>query len=443
MLAEREDAGPDGGTNAARAAENAGSGDADAGGIARRPGPTAGSVAKPPGRDRGSRRPAHDRARERRGGRWKGVDAVSGGGEAERSAVRRRALGRRAPAPLMPKRQTQAPPTVTPLISPAQTLAPQTLAPQTLAPQTLAPQMVAPQMVAPQMVAPQMVAPQIDWRPGYWRHGDWRRRFRRRRRPRHEPCGRHKRWHYRHEPLPSRGCPDQPETASVVDPSDRQLSRDRPARRKASTTTEAELDGCPVVGTEADEEAATNSVGTSAPSRLLHVGDRPGIEVRLGLATLLGLDDHPAELPGWGPITAEHARTMVAHHRAAEWRFAVVNDHGYLILGGLLRARPGPPPIAARPRRRVRRRRGDPCPSREAARSGPLSRTFRRAGHVVVAEIARQYADRRRILAELDSRPAGSVPQRGPAPPHPAARPHLRRSRLPSTCPQGRPGSHP
>ena len=180
---------------------------------------------------------------------------------------------------------------------------------------------------------------------------------------------------------------------------------------KASTTTEAELDGCPVVETETDEEAATNSVGTSAPSRLPHVGARPGIEVRLGLATLLGLDDHPAELPGWGPITAEHARTLVAHHRAAEWRFAVVNDHGYLVLGGLLRARPGPPP-------RLGHDGGSGGVVEIHVRAGKLRDLARcpdlpPGWAVVVAEVARQYADRRRILAELDSRPGARFPSAG------------------------------
>ncbi len=74
------------------------------------------------------------------------------------------------------------------------------------------------------------------------------------------------------------------------------------------------------------------------PARVL--GARYGVEVRIGLSTLLGLDEHPAELPGWGPILAEEARALVALQEAAEWRFAVTDPDGYLIHGGLTRARP-------------------------------------------------------------------------------------------------------
>ena len=61
----------------------------------------------------------------------------------------------------------------------------------------------------------------------------------------------------------------------------------------------------------------------------------PGIEIRVGLATLLGRDDRPGEIPGLGQVTAEVARTAVAaQRRGAEWRFAIVDDEGYLLLAG-------------------------------------------------------------------------------------------------------------
>ncbi len=84
---------------------------------------------------------------------------------------------------------------------------------------------------------------------------------------------------------------------------------------------------------------------TAAPHsrpEFVPVGARCGVEVRIGLATLLGLDDRSAELPGWGPILAEEARTLVAVQHAAEWRFAVTDADGYLILGGATTARPYP-----------------------------------------------------------------------------------------------------
>lgn len=70
---------------------------------------------------------------------------------------------------------------------------------------------------------------------------------------------------------------------------------------------------------------------------------RYGIEVRVRLSTLLGLDDYPAELPGWGPIPAAAARDLVAAQYDAEWRIAVVDTQGYLLHGEVTRRRPTRP----------------------------------------------------------------------------------------------------
>ncbi|HEX5348849.1 MAG TPA: DUF222 domain-containing protein [Pseudonocardiaceae bacterium] len=77
--------------------------------------------------------------------------------------------------------------------------------------------------------------------------------------------------------------------------------------------------------------------GTALPVR------RVGVEVRVGLATLLGRDQHPGEIPGWGPVPAGIARTMVAAQRAAEWRFAITDPTGQLLLAGITRRRPHHP----------------------------------------------------------------------------------------------------
>jgi hypothetical protein len=58
-----------------------------------------------------------------------------------------------------------------------------------------------------------------------------------------------------------------------------------------------------------------------------------GVEVRVSLSTLLELDEHPAELPGWGPIPAAAARNLVAVQHNAEWRIAIVDAQGYLLHG--------------------------------------------------------------------------------------------------------------
>ncbi len=65
-----------------------------------------------------------------------------------------------------------------------------------------------------------------------------------------------------------------------------------------------------------------------------------GVEVRVKLTTLLGRDEHPGEVAGWGPVPAEVARTMVAAQRAAQWRFAITDTTGQLMLAGITRHRP-------------------------------------------------------------------------------------------------------
>jgi hypothetical protein len=65
---------------------------------------------------------------------------------------------------------------------------------------------------------------------------------------------------------------------------------------------------------------------------------------------LLGLDDHPGELAGSGPVHAELARRLVREQTAAEWRYAITDDDGRLQDEGITRLRPdGYPPRAASP----------------------------------------------------------------------------------------------
>lgn len=68
---------------------------------------------------------------------------------------------------------------------------------------------------------------------------------------------------------------------------------------------------------------------------------RTGVEIRVGLSTLLGLDEQPGEIPGLGPVLAPVARKIVAAQmRGAQWRFAVTDTEGYLGLAGIIRRRP-------------------------------------------------------------------------------------------------------
>ncbi|MFI7030001.1 DUF222 domain-containing protein [Microbispora rosea] len=76
-------------------------------------------------------------------------------------------------------------------------------------------------------------------------------------------------------------------------------------------------------------------------------------EIRVELTTLLGLDEHPAQLPGWGMVHAAQARRIVASMLTGQWRFAVCADNGHLLLTGITGRRPCPP--AQRPARDTRR----------------------------------------------------------------------------------------
>ncbi|MBE3010257.1 DUF222 domain-containing protein [Microbispora sp. NEAU-D428] len=75
-------------------------------------------------------------------------------------------------------------------------------------------------------------------------------------------------------------------------------------------------------------------------------------EIRVELTTLLGLDEHPAHLPGWGMVHAAQARRIVASMLAGQWRYVVCADNGHLLLTGITGRRPCSP--AQRPARDAR-----------------------------------------------------------------------------------------
>ena len=75
-----------------------------------------------------------------------------------------------------------------------------------------------------------------------------------------------------------------------------------------------------------------------------------GLEIKVGLLTLLGLDQRCAEFTGYGFVPAHIARRTVSNQtRGGQWRFAVTNDHGQLVFDGITTRRPrtdtttGPP----------------------------------------------------------------------------------------------------
>jgi hypothetical protein len=63
-------------------------------------------------------------------------------------------------------------------------------------------------------------------------------------------------------------------------------------------------------------------------------------ELRLRLSTALGLDEHPATVPGYGTVLAHEARVLLHRHRAGEWRVVLTDDEGRLQRVLLARRRP-------------------------------------------------------------------------------------------------------
>ncbi|MGH3614320.1 MAG: HNH endonuclease signature motif containing protein [Pseudonocardia sp.] len=133
---------------------------------------------------------------------------------------------------------------------------------------------------------------------------------------------------------------------------------------------------------------------------------RAGIEIRVGLSTLLGLDDQPGEIPGLGPVLADVARTIVARQRrGAPWRFAVTDAEGYLILAGVTRRRPH---LGAVPESDRDRCRGGvvevhiPAALLDQLHTDP---TRSEVWAEVINDIAAQYSRRHELTAALDARP--------------------------------------
>jgi hypothetical protein len=171
----------------------------------------------------------------------------------------------------------------------------------------------------------------------------------------------------------------------------------------------------------------------------------------VGLTTLLGLDERPGEIPGLGPVLADVARAVVARQqRGAEWRFAVTDRDGYLLLAGVTRRRlrgmdhheqgssGGVVELQVSAAQLARLAAGD------AASAVPLEWTG------VVADIATHFARRHELLAALDHRPRDRFPHaalarhvqvRDRTCSHPGCRRPARRSDLDHTLDHARGGA--
>ena len=190
---------------------------------------------------------------------------------------------------------------------------------------------------------------------------------------------------------------DQAEPGEQPEPTERSEPGEQP-----EPTQRAEPDDQPqpaVRTSHLDHPESAAARSTAGPP-----GQRPvreGVELRVGLATLLGLDDRPGEIPDLGPVLPDVARRIVtSQKRGAQWRFAVVDDDGYLLLAGLTRRRPTGP-VSGCCRGGIVELHLTADRLRTLAAQSDRHPTW--AG--VIADLAEQYARREQTLTALDDRP--------------------------------------
>lgn len=95
-----------------------------------------------------------------------------------------------------------------------------------------------------------------------------------------------------------------------------------------------------------DEDRSIDQLRADAFLDLLE-GNPPGdqrgvVDIRVDLATLIGLDQRAAELAGFGPVVGEIARQMSDRH-GVSWRTTVTDRSGDVVHTGTLRRRPNAP----------------------------------------------------------------------------------------------------
>ncbi len=159
-------------------------------------------------------------------------------------------------------------------------------------------------------------------------------------------------------------------------------------------------------GTDGPNRPSDGVCGQATPGPV-HGGVPVGIEVHVGLLTLLGLDQRPGEIPGWGPVTPEVARAVVVRQHHAPWRFALLDDTGHLLLAGTTRHRPRPHTTSGE-KDDVGQAEGGVVELHISATD--LSRLAaepdtHREWAPVIADLSRRYADRHRLLAALNAHP--------------------------------------
>jgi hypothetical protein len=152
--------------------------------------------------------------------------------------------------------------------------------------------------------------------------------------------------------------PEAPPTAASTNvPTDPATAAPATRAAPASAASAASADTVRAPATEDTPAAADRVVGPASASAPAGSGSvttarasraKPHIVVTVGLETLLGHNDAPADLAGYGPITAGMARDLATR---GTWRCAVVDgDHGTILGVGrsTFSARYQPPEATAR-----------------------------------------------------------------------------------------------
>jgi hypothetical protein len=208
--------------------------------------------------------------------------------------------------------------------------------------------------------------------------------------------------------------------------------------------------------TEPAQESATESAAMAAPdlaagSAAETAASRVGMELRVELSTLLGLDEHPGEIAGWGAVPAPVARKLAETQRHGEWRFAITDDQGRLLFDGITRHRPSDVTANDPPNRGPRAAgRGAGKDAADPRGAGGIVELQIPARLLTDPELTNRFPAWRRLLADLTRQsshpacdrtgPGGPVPRAAAAPAQPDPAPHLLVPRLPPACCTGRSG---
>ncbi|GAA4794918.1 hypothetical protein GCM10023200_33710 [Actinomycetospora chlora] len=161
------------------------------------------------------------------------------------------------------------------------------------------------------------------------------------------------------------GCDDDALVAAVVaaadprDPRGRRTPVQHGGRGPAGDEPADPGDGHDQESDDRDDGEDGEDAAVEGGRRAEHRSGSPRgrIEVRVGLLTLLGLDEKPGLMPGYGVVHAAFARQFTRQLCRAEWRVAVTEADGHLAAALVTRRRPrgyattpfDDPPVAPRP----------------------------------------------------------------------------------------------